>query len=256
MIDDLFRLSVILSIYYLCIIFSLSELNAVLVGSRSSQKYLVGNIILRKKVFDPGDETSQCERGEGEVCGRRVMLVKAPGWLRGYHLCDTPQLFKTEAILSVSLCSPGPHCFILVINAELPFKDVYKRVTQEHFQHCFGEKVWDHTIVVFSHRGHLGCKTIEEYIRREGVPLQSLLEACGKRYHVICDDGNDMRVKELFEKIDTMVAEKSLYETDSVLMQSMEEVRKNVHQEAETLRLQSQKQRTKLKDLLAGWLNF
>lgn len=227
-----------------------------LVGSRSSQKYLVGNIILKKKAFDPGDETSRCQRGAGEVCGRRVMLVKAPGWLRGYHLCDTPQLFKTEAILSVSLCPPGPHCFILVINAEMPFKDVNKRATQEHLQHCFGEKVWGHTIVVFSHRGHVGHKTIEEYIRREGAPLQSLLEACGKRYHVICDDANDMRVKGLFENIDAMVAGKSLYETESMLMQSAEKARKEVHKRAEELRLQSQKQRGKLRDLLAGWLNL
>ncbi|KAM7381403.1 hypothetical protein PAMA_012299 [Pampus argenteus] len=189
---------------------SAKELNAVLVGSKSSQKHLVGNIILRRNVFDSRDATFCCETREGDVFGRKVTLVKAPGWLRGYHLCDTPELFKTEVMLSVSLCPPGPHCFILVINAELPFKEVYKKATQEHLQHFFGEKVWDHTIVVFSHRdAHLDHKTIEDYILSEGAPLQSLLEACGKRYHVVSDDGDDAAVKELFEKIDAMVARNS-----------------------------------------------
>ncbi|KAM7370611.1 hypothetical protein PAMP_010140 [Pampus punctatissimus] len=227
------------------------ELNAVLVGSKSSQKHLVGNIILRRNVFDSRDATFCCERREGDVFGRKVTLVKAPGWLRGYHLCDTPELFKTEVILSVSLCPPGPHCIILVINAELPLKDMYKKAIQEHLQHFFGEKVWDHTIVVFSLSGDLGHKTIEDYIVSEGAPLQSLLEACGQRYHVISDDGDDVKVKELFEKIDCLVAKNSYYETDRMLIQRVEETRKEVYKKAEMLHLQSQNQRRKLKGLLA-----
>ncbi len=173
--------------YYLCLTFSLSELNAVLVGSNSSRKYLVGNIILGREAFDLGDVTSCCERREGEVCGRRVTLVKAPGWLQGYDLCNTPELFKTGAILSVT---PGLHAFILVINAELPFKKVYKKIIEQHLRHFFGDRLWDHTLVVFSHWGHLD-KPIENYIETEGPPLQSLLEKCGNRYHALRDDGTD-----------------------------------------------------------------
>ncbi|XP_070783065.1 GTPase IMAP family member 8-like [Enoplosus armatus] len=231
---------------------SAKELHVVLVGSKSSRKYLVGNIILGRQAFDPRDVTSRCERGEGDVCGRRVRLVNAPGWLRGYRLCNTSELFKTEAILSVTLCPPGLHCFILVINAEQPFKSVYKTATKEHLQHFFGDKVWDHTVVVFSHRSHLGHKTIEDYIRREGAPLLSLLEACGNRYHALCDDGsdNDVKVKELLEKIDAIVAENSCYESDSSLMQSVQSKRKEVDRRAEELRLQSHQQRQKLRNLL------
>uniref|UniRef100_A0A671YYL4 AIG1-type G domain-containing protein n=1 Tax=Sparus aurata TaxID=8175 RepID=A0A671YYL4_SPAAU len=226
------------------------ELNVLLVGSNSSRKYLVGNIILGKQAFK-SDVTACCEQGEGEVCGRRVTLVKAPGWLRGYHLCNTPELFKTEAILSVT---PGLHGFILVINAEIPFKDEYEKTTKKHLQHFFGDKVWDHTIVVFSHRGQIDQETIEDYIKREGAPLQSLLEACGNRYHVLCDDGtdNNEKVKELFEKIDDMVAKNSCYETDSTLIESAELKRKEVDKKAEELRLQSQQQRENLRNLVTG----
>lgn len=227
-------------------------------GSKSSRNYLVGNIVLGRQAFDPADVTSCCERAEGEVCGRTVTLVKAPGWLRGYTLSNTSELFKTEAVLSVTLCPPGLHGFILVVYAELPFKNEYKNATREHLQHFFGDKVWDHTIVVFSHRGHLGHKTIEDYIAREGAPLQSLLEACGNRYHVLCDDGtdNDEKVKELFEKIDSMVAENGCYEADSTLVQSVESKRKEVDKKAEELRLQSQQQREKLRNLLTGQLSL
>nr|XP_046233740.1 GTPase IMAP family member 8-like [Scatophagus argus] len=228
---------------------SVKELNAVLVGSNSSRKSLVGNIILGTKVFDQGDVKCRYETGEGEVCGRRVTLVKAPGWLRGYDLCNTPELFKTEATLSVR---PGLHAFILVINAELPFKNTYKKATQKHLQHFFGDKVWDHTIVVFIHRGCLGHETIEDYIRQEGPPLQSLLESCGNRYHLLCDDGtdNNEKIKELFEKIDTMVAEKSCYQIDSTLVANAESNRREVDKKAEQLLLQSQRQRTELRKLL------
>ncbi|XP_027145095.1 GTPase IMAP family member 8-like [Larimichthys crocea] len=228
---------------------SVKELNAMLVGSTTSKKSVVGNIILGK-VFVLKDVTPCCERRQGEVCGRKVTLAKAPGWLPGYELCNTPELFKTEAILSVT---PGLHGFILVVNAKLPFKNVNKKATKEHLQYFFGDRVWDHTIVVFTHRGQLGY-TIEDYIKREGAPLQSLLEACGNRYHVLCDDGtdNNKKVEELFEKIDAMVAEKRCYEIDIIQMQIAESKRKEVDKKAEELRMQTQQQRHNLKRLLTG----
>uniref|UniRef100_A0A8C4NYA6 AIG1-type G domain-containing protein n=1 Tax=Dicentrarchus labrax TaxID=13489 RepID=A0A8C4NYA6_DICLA len=237
------------SCYYLCLTFFLSELSAVLVGSNISQKYQVGNIILGRQAFDLVDVKCCCERAEGDVCGRRVTLVKPPGWLPGYELCNTSELFKTEAILSIT---PGLHGFILVINAELPFKTVNKKATKQHLQHFFGDKVWDHTIVVFIHKGRLTHKPIEEYISTKGAPLQSLLEACGNRYHVLCDDGTDNveKVKELFEKIDTMVAENNCYEINSTLIQNAELKRREVDKKAEELRLQSQQERQKLRNLL------
>ncbi|KAG7999392.1 GTPase IMAP family member 8, partial [Nibea albiflora] len=228
-----------------------AELNVMLVGSNTSKKFLVGNIILGKDLFDVGDVTPGCQRRQGEVCRRKVTLAKAPGWLPGYELCNTPELFKTEAILSVT---PGLHGFILVVNAELPFKNVNKKATKEHLQYFFGDRVWDHTIVVFGHSGQLGCKTIEDYIKREGAPLQWLLEACGNRYHVLCDDGtdNNKKVEELFEKIDAMVAENSCYEMNIVQMQNAESKRKEVDKKAEELRMQTQQQRQNLRRLVTG----
>uniref|UniRef100_A0A4W6ENH8 AIG1-type G domain-containing protein n=1 Tax=Lates calcarifer TaxID=8187 RepID=A0A4W6ENH8_LATCA len=198
---------------------SAKELNVVILGSKSSQKYLVGNIILGTNAFDAVDITSDCEKREGQVCERRVTLVKTPGWLPGYRLCDTPGLFKTEMILGVSLCPPGLHGFILVINAELPFRGVHKKATEEHLHHCFGEKVvWRHVIVLFTFGDALGNKTIEQHIESEGQPLRWLIEKCGRRYHVLDNWSNaDNQVTELLEKMEEMVAGNSsfyLSETD------------------------------------------
>ncbi|XP_062234355.1 GTPase IMAP family member 8-like isoform X1 [Platichthys flesus] len=227
------------------------ELNVIMLGSKSSHKYLVGNIILGTSAFDAADATFDAERRVGEVCGRSVTLVNAPGWLRGYTLCDTPELVRTEAILSVTLCPPALHGFILVINTEQPFRRVHKKATKEHLEHFFGEKVWDHTFVVFTHRGEQGHKNIEDFIREAGAPLKSLLETCGNRYHVLCDEGadNSAKVKELFEKIDAVVAGNH-YEVQSTLVQSVKERRKKVDEKAEKLCQQSQQRRQTLRGLL------
>lgn len=226
-----------------------------LVGSNSSQKYLVGNIILGRQAFDLGDVTSCCERREGEVYGRRVKLLKVPGWLRGYDLSSTPELSKMEAVLSVTT---EVHCFILVVNTNLLFKRVNERATKEHLQYFYGSKVWDHTIVVFNHRGYPTHENIEDYISREGAPLQSLLAACGNRYHVLYDDGTDNNniVRELFEKIDAMVAKSGAYTSDSTLMRNVQLQRTEVDRSAKELRLKSQQQRQRLRRLLTGQLSF
>lgn len=226
-----------------------------LVGSNSSQKYLVGNIILGRQAFDLGDVTSCCERREGKVYGRRVKVVKAPGWLRGYDLSSTPELFTMEAILSVTT---EVHCFILVVSTNFLFKRVNERATKEHLLYFYGYKVWDHTIVVFNHRGYMNYETIEDYISREGAPLQSLLAACGNRYHVLCDDGtdNNKTVKELFEKIDAMVAKSGVYTYDSTLLQNVQSQRTEVDRKAKELYLKSRQQRQRLRKLLTGQLSF
>ncbi|XP_075999621.1 GTPase IMAP family member 8-like [Genypterus blacodes] len=232
---------------------NVGDLSVMLVGSNSSQKYHVGNIILGKEAFKPTDLLCHSEKSEAEVCGRQVTLVKAPGWLRGYHLCDTSELYKAEATLSVSLCPPGPHAFILVINTELPFRDVHKKATQDHMLHFFGQHVWSYSVVVFNHRGRV---KIEEYIKREGASLQSLLDACGNRYQVLSRDSTDngAQVKELFGKIDNLMAgnDGNHFDIQNALLKSIQDKMRATDKRAGERRLQSLKQREMLQGLLTG----
>lgn len=225
-----------------------------IVGSKSSQKSLICNIILGGHACDAGDETFDNEKRKGEVCERRVMLVKTPGWLRGYHLCDTPELIKTEMILSPDLCPWGPHAFILVINAEQPFTDVNRRATKEHLQHCFGERVWDHTVVVFSFRGSLSHRSAQSYIAEEGPPLQSLLETCGNRHHFLCEDNPDRSstVKELLEDVATLVSQRGSYKANSKLVRDVEKRRREVLIKAEELHQEADGDRKQRRMLVTG----
>ncbi|CAM4516979.1 unnamed protein product [Leuciscus chuanchicus] len=52
---------------------------------------------------------------EGNTHGRKIILLDTPGWWKCYQLCDTPERLKAELVRSTSICPPGPHVFLLVI---------------------------------------------------------------------------------------------------------------------------------------------
>src|SRR4029434_6198818 len=121
----------------MCTLFSgkihhLSELRIVLLGYRTAGKSSSGNTILGREEFDTVGSTAQCVKREGQVAGRQVTVVKAPGWWKDYQLEITPELTKNEIELSVSLCPPGPHALLLVICVDTSFTEREKRSVQKH----------------------------------------------------------------------------------------------------------------------------
>src|SRR4029434_10393260 len=160
----------------------LSEVRIVLLGYECAGKSSSGNTILGREEFDTDERTAQCVKRQGEVAGRQVTIVEAPGWSKDINLKDTPELTKQQIVLSVSLCPPGPHAVLLVIPVHKSFTEDERGILQEHFE-LLGESVWSHTMVLFTYGDWLGDTTIEQYIESEGA-LQSLIEKCGNRYHV------------------------------------------------------------------------
>ncbi|KAF3836647.1 hypothetical protein F7725_029205 [Dissostichus mawsoni] len=96
---------------------------------------------------------------------------------------------------SVSL-PPGPHAFLLAIPVGM-FTEVDRQRIEEHVS-LFGERVWRHTIVVFTWAEVLRNISIERYIRREGKDLQWVLEKCHRKHP---------QVGRLLERVEKMVAE-------------------------------------------------
>ncbi|XP_075944644.1 GTPase IMAP family member 8 [Anarhichas minor] len=183
------------------------KLRLVLLGSRSVGKTSVGNSILGFKEQEDGQRTARSVARRGFVGETEITVVDTPGWWKGFSVVDTPEAMREEVKRSPFLCLPGPHVFLLVIDVDASFNLKHLDAVTSHVA-LLGEEVWRRTIVVFTRGDWLGSHTVEEYIEGEGKALQSLVEQCGNRYHVIdnknADDGT--QIMELLEKITETVA--------------------------------------------------
>ncbi|KAM6957831.1 LOW QUALITY PROTEIN: uncharacterized protein FYW47_011942 [Aplochiton taeniatus] len=229
----------------------LSELRIVMLGYQVTGKSSSGNTILDTEEFKLGT-TAQCVKRQGEVAGRQLTVVDTPGWWRTYTVEETPELVKQEIVCSVSLCPPGPHVLLLVIDADDVFKDEHRKAVEGHLG-LLSQRVWDHTIVLFTHGDCLGDTTIEQHIESEGEALQRLVEKCANRYHVFNNEnrGDATQVTELLEKIEEMVAGNrgGHYEIDREMIDKMEEKRRREKERGEERRMKVKKQRERLRSL-------
>ncbi|XP_070988680.1 GTPase IMAP family member 9-like, partial [Oncorhynchus clarkii lewisi] len=213
-----------------------SELRVVLLGSNRSGKSSVGNLILGTEAFNAARSTAMCKKGQGDVCRRKIMLVDSPGWGREFQLCDTAEIAKHEQQHSVSLCPPGPHAFILVVEVDLSFNDTFRRSVEGHVQ-LFDERVWSYTILLFTWKDCLGDRKIEQLIEGEGEVHQWLIEKCGRKYHVLSneDRGDGTQVTGLLHKTEVMVAGNSgsHFEIETSQLQKVEKERREVKERAQ-----------------------
>ncbi|XP_076123331.1 uncharacterized protein LOC143103436 isoform X1 [Alosa pseudoharengus] len=220
-----------------------SEFRVVLLGYRTSGKSSSGNTILGREEFDLKRRTAQCVKRQGEVAGRQLTVVEAPGWWVDFSLKDTPELTKQEIVLSVSLCPPGPHILLLLIKVANSYTQDDIRNIQEHLTFV-GNQVWGHTMVLFTHGDWLGDTTIEQYIESEEA-LQSLVEKCRNRYHVLNNQNrDDKQVTQLLEKIEEMVAGNGgrHFEVEKTLLQEVENKRRRLTTRAEDRETRAYKQ--------------
>lgn len=141
---------------------------------------------------------------EGVVQGRKVTLIDTPGWWKVYSATQTAEHIKRELVLSVSLCPPGPHAFILVVNLDNPFTEAEQKGMREHCE-LLGANIWEHTIVLFTKGDLLADKTIEERIHNKEETLEWLVRICGERYHVF-DNKTKCQIETFLNKIDELIA--------------------------------------------------
>ncbi|XP_041961799.1 GTPase IMAP family member 8-like [Alosa sapidissima] len=184
----------------------ISDMRVVLLGNIIAGKSSSGNTILGREEFSTSGRTAECEKREGETAGRRITVVEAPGWYYNCTVEQTPERDKREIVLSVSLCHPGPHALLLNVRMDCSFTGKHRIAVQEHIE-LLGERVWSHTIVLFTCGEWLGDTSIEQHIESGGEALQWVVEKCGNRYHVVDNTKRDGgQVTELLVKIEEMVA--------------------------------------------------
>nr|XP_020459005.1 GTPase IMAP family member 8-like [Monopterus albus] len=216
----------------------MTKLQIILLGSHSVGKTSVGNTILGSKDKGGGKRTAHSAAHHGFVGTTEITVVDTPGWWKGFSASDTPEAIKDELRRSVFLCPTGPHIFLVVIAPDASFNDSHLNAVTTHVE-LLGEEVWKHTIVVFTRGDWLGPHTIEEYIEGEGEALQSLVDRCGNRYHVIDNKNADggTQITELLEKITGTVAENDgdIFVPDEKILLAIEE-RKQMVEERASLR--------------------
>lgn len=215
-----------------------SQLNVVLLGGRNSGKSSVGNLILGKEEFVTRERTS-CSRRVALVAGRCLTVVDTPGWWCDFSAQDTCELVKREIVTSVSLCSPGPHVFLIAVKVSSAFSEKRRRALEEHVA-LLGEGVWGHCVVVYT-SNHKGPK----HRGADRKTLGWLDERCGRRCHtVVLGEGSGGT--ELLEKIQQLVAGNGfrVFEVEERVLQEAVEEKRQAEERAQQRFLRVKRHRT------------
>jgi len=234
----------------------LPEVRLILIGERWAGKSVSGNTILGKERFECGrTRTTQTEVRHAKAQGRRLLVVDAPGWSRSLSLTEIPEGDKRRFKLNASRCPPGPHAFLLVVPVDSAFSVKNRRTVEEHMK-LLGERVWRHTVVLFTCGDFLGEKTIEQHIESEGESLRWLTERCWNRYHVFDnkDRGDGGQVRRLLQMVDEVARHNGgrCYQVDEQTLSAIEEKQREVAKRAEVRKRRSEEQRSQMRTLVPG----
>ncbi|CAM4731384.1 unnamed protein product [Leuciscus chuanchicus] len=223
------------------------EVRAVVLGWQKSDKASVINSILGGEVASDKHFVKSV-RNDGEANGRKITLINTPCWWENFGLQDSPDVVKQELVCSVFQCPPGPHVFLLVINLSLPFIEENRLSIEKHFS-LFGERIWRHTIVLFTRADSLKDKHSDQCMKNPD--LKQIIKRCGDKYHIFDFKNRSAGVHELLIKINDVVAENNgeHFETHDDMLLEMKRKRNENEERAKARQKTLQDKRDQLKKM-------